>query len=398
MSNVKFIGQHRVREGADMALLPEPSDSGLWQAWEMPSGAVMLQALSNENKPVGPLLSFEKEQFVALFMSTSVTATRQLRRASSPDLLFQWYEQMLQLNMAESDSALAPAVLPVGIPGRQGIQGVPAGMHAPAPPEAMLPEYTGTETMGIPSPPPASFVPSVQEPAMRAATPLYVPPSSSVQMPVSPPPLHAASPPVAPLAQPMSGSPMAMVPMQQAPEAPIPAMSVAYTVSNAAAPPSAATPALSAQQPGSPLQRTPAQHELFTQTSTTGAEEEETLREQFHAIILQVREGQKSEALMALLMLMHKPAFMKNPALHRLFTEFGLALRREKHYEMALHCHLRALEVAPDDERVLFNIARTQFELGQSGMAREYLLRALEAEPEFALAKNFLYFLDGGQP
>jgi len=94
---------------------------------------------------------------------------------------------------------------------------------------------------------------------------------------------------------------------------------------------------------------------------------------------------------------MLQPAFLKNRALHRLYTEFGLDLRREKHYEMALQCHLQALEVSPENERVLFNIARTQFELGQKDSAREYLMRALEADPEFALAQNFLYFLDGGQ-
>lgn len=78
------------------------------------------------------------------------------------------------------------------------------------------------------------------------------------------------------------------------------------------------------------------------------------------------------------------------------FTELGLALRREKQYELALLCHSRALELSPDDERVLFNIARTEFEMGKINEAREHLYGILEKNPEFSVARDFLRFLDGG--
>ena len=338
VSNVKFIGQHRVREGADAALLPEASESGFWQAWEMPSGAVMLQALNNGNKPVGPLLSFEKEQFSALFKSTSVGSTKQTRRASSPNLLFQWYEQMLQLDMAESDEAMAPAVFPVtgAAPGAQAMRY--GGEYG-------LPEYTGTGCVGIPSPPPASFVSSMQPPA-AVAQPPSIPTPGFPDMP----------PPAGP--QGLAASPDPQAAAEK-------------------------SPSLASFAPVAGMEPTETQ--------------EEELRQQFAAIVRKAGEGFRQEALLDLRALMLQPAFLKNRALHRLYTEFGLDLRREKHYEMALQCHLQALEVSPENERVLFNIARTQFELGQKDSAREYLMRALEADPEFALAQNFLYFLDGGQ-
>ena len=78
-----------------------------------------------------------------------------------------------------------------------------------------------------------------------------------------------------------------------------------------------------------------------------------------------------------------------------MFTEFGLALRRKQKFQLALSSHLRALQLAPNDEHILFNVARAEYELGNTAKAQEYLGRALAVAPDFTVAKNFQGFLLG---
>lgn len=78
-----------------------------------------------------------------------------------------------------------------------------------------------------------------------------------------------------------------------------------------------------------------------------------------------------------------------------MFTEFGLALRRKQRYKLALSSHLRALGLAPNDEHILFNVARAEYELGNLDNARQYLEKALSVAPDFVIAKNFQSFLLG---
>jgi hypothetical protein len=78
-----------------------------------------------------------------------------------------------------------------------------------------------------------------------------------------------------------------------------------------------------------------------------------------------------------------------------MFTEFGLALRRKQKFTLALNSHLRALELAPNDEHILFNVARAEYELRNLDKARYYLDKALSIAPNFTVAKNFQSFLLG---
>lgn len=81
-----------------------------------------------------------------------------------------------------------------------------------------------------------------------------------------------------------------------------------------------------------------------------------------------------------------------------MFTEFGFALRRRRLSKLALASHIRALSFSPKDEHVLFNVARSEYELGKMEEARVYLVKALDAAPDFDAAKRFLAFLDGCAP
>lgn len=78
-----------------------------------------------------------------------------------------------------------------------------------------------------------------------------------------------------------------------------------------------------------------------------------------------------------------------------MFTEFGLSLRRKRKLDLALRSHKRALSLAPKDEHILFNVARSEYELGNTELAKQFLTEALSVAPDFTVAKNFQKFLLG---
>lgn len=78
-----------------------------------------------------------------------------------------------------------------------------------------------------------------------------------------------------------------------------------------------------------------------------------------------------------------------------MYSEFGLALRRIGKHQLALLAHQRALILSPDDENILFNIARAEYELGMVEEAKASLRKALDKSPGFAPALKFLQFLTG---
>lgn len=79
-----------------------------------------------------------------------------------------------------------------------------------------------------------------------------------------------------------------------------------------------------------------------------------------------------------------------------MFTEFGLTLRKLHCPAQALACHLRALALSPNDEHVLFNVARSEYETGNISAAKAHLHESLAAAPDFEAARNFLEFLNSG--
>jgi tetratricopeptide (TPR) repeat protein len=66
--------------------------------------------------------------------------------------------------------------------------------------------------------------------------------------------------------------------------------------------------------------------------------------------------------------------------------------RKERNYPLAIDFYSRALKVKEDDH-LLFNIARTYYEMKNIDAAKECLKKALELNPELALAQQFLDFL-----
>jgi len=75
----------------------------------------------------------------------------------------------------------------------------------------------------------------------------------------------------------------------------------------------------------------------------------------------------------------------------------GLALaavrqRKERNYPLAINFYSRALEVREDDH-LLFNLARTYYEMKNIDAAKTCLEKALELNPELTVARQFLDFI-----
>lgn len=284
MSTVKFIGKQLARRGEDMSFLPLGNHGGVWQAWQMPSGNVMVQALDENKHPEGPLVPISQELFDEKFMP--VSGTTGLASASDPDLLKKWYIESLIASGKKPDFSI-------------------------------LKSSTAREEEGI-------FLEK-----LGIATESFL-----------------KSDPVAPKAK----SKTAQLEEERAQE--------------------------------------DEKRDLVLEVY------ENRIKDKFRSFIERINVLSIEEACSILKKFLDSPEFDK-PDLHYLFTDFGLDLRREKAYSLALICHEKALEHNPEDERILFNIARTEYELGNVDQACKYLEKSLSIDPDFSVAENFLNFLKG---
>jgi len=77
---------------------------------------------------------------------------------------------------------------------------------------------------------------------------------------------------------------------------------------------------------------------------------------------------------------------------------FGIHLRKRRDFETAILFYRKALEMAPTDTRLLFNLARALFEKGDAAACRASLEQALALAPDFVEAQKFLRYLDRQPP
>ena len=73
---------------------------------------------------------------------------------------------------------------------------------------------------------------------------------------------------------------------------------------------------------------------------------------------------------------------------------FGIRLRKSKDFDTAAAYYRKALELAPGDERLLFNLARALFEKGDLDGCQASLEEALARAPDFPEARKFLRYLE----
>lgn len=83
------------------------------------------------------------------------------------------------------------------------------------------------------------------------------------------------------------------------------------------------------------------------------------------------------------------------PEYKHLFSRLAVALRKLKLYDQALEYHEKALELAPEDYHILFNMARAQYAMGDTAGAKRQLEAILKIDPGMKPARRFLTYLEG---
>ena len=78
-----------------------------------------------------------------------------------------------------------------------------------------------------------------------------------------------------------------------------------------------------------------------------------------------------------------------------LFNEFGISLRKNKMNKQALEYYDRALQLSGGDDHIYYNIARAYFEKKEYPKCVDFLLKAININPEFdVVLKFFIWLLD----
>ena len=119
---------------------------------------------------------------------------------------------------------------------------------------------------------------------------------------------------------------------------------------------------------------------------------EETARDDFTSGIKALELGDSKQAMFAF----ERPLQMDvpwRPTHKHMFSEFGSILRKKRIYALALRHHTKALELAPNDEHIWFNLARVHYSLGNIDKAMEYLRRVLKADPNMQECLRFMHYL-----
>jgi len=83
------------------------------------------------------------------------------------------------------------------------------------------------------------------------------------------------------------------------------------------------------------------------------------------------------------------------PRHKHMFNEFGISLRKTKLSDVAVKHYERALELAPDEENLHFNLARAHYEQGRLDEAASCLEKSLELNPSLEEARRFLSYIHG---
>ncbi len=372
--------------------MPVRNDSGLWQAWKMSDGLFMVQPLDRDQEPWGAVHLLESRDFGAMLTLLPLPDGGSLKSscADATDFLAMWCEQAiaereaLDADNPDSESppgrdswlAAAPSKTrmspdePVLVPSwhpddlfSDDAPPVPearaGGLPDPVKPETVLP---GTPLMDV-----SSGIRSDDEDLFfdahaQAPNPLDFMPALSFEIDsLSEPAVGASSFPDPPAAQ-----------------AAPPVFGPAVTIE-----------AIEESDPDT----------LEFQDDDAYAEArasrlEQHMREEFAALMERLDKGANPDIERDLSRLILRGAGFSWKQKF-MFTEFGCTLRRKRLLKLALASHMRALGFAPTDEHILFNVARSEYELGNADTARMHLAKALKTAPAFDAAKRFLAFLEG---
>lgn len=133
----------------------------------------------------------------------------------------------------------------------------------------------------------------------------------------------------------------------------------------------------------------PATRPLITEVEKV----EEQMRSDFSLALIRLQTN-RDQAIKSLDRIVETKADF-GPQHKYMFSEFGTALRRRHLYSLSFRYHERAKELAPDDEHIVFNMARAMFDSGKVDRARKYLQQAVAMARDFQAGIDFLEFIDG---
>jgi tetratricopeptide (TPR) repeat protein len=375
VGSASSLGIFVVRDINAMSALPAQNESGLWQAWLLADDVVMVQALDVDYAPKGNLYTLPHAEFASLLKALEEAAAGAANEPGGvPERQNGTFAFDLPQNASlHSDAPQVPDFSPIPIPG--------ASAYAP-------PRDVAQRDFSFPSN------------AMTA--------SSDFTYTQSPTPAHAP--------QGFSAPPSGVGRRKLKADDPNLLLywheenvrsSVAQTDIGMSRFPSAydgtATQGASTSGMESAVMQTgpynTAQQQMRDPRLPDAREiqakyAEQAMREEFTLLMESIPEDEQDlslESAVAALIARDAPFFGRKQKF--MFTEFGLALRRKNKCELALLAHLRALRLAPGDENVLFNVARTEYALGRPDKAVERLDAALQVNPGFTAAAHFLTFL-----
>lgn len=363
MESASFIGMFGIKNSRMFADMSEHA-SGICYAWKLGQDGHIVLPLNAQHIPTGNCYILGSEEFEAAVRPLDVGQTPGLApsstimRSDAPDLLGIWYEQAVA-------TGTTPATVIMQQPKQAGEHNEPQFTTAWNPDEPFEDGSSKGAASGVAAgaadgAAPGATTPSAAAKQYRQAQEASAPDDSALTI-VVPADYTPAQQPQKRAAAPSSPSGE----RQQRPQA-------------------EATPSFEARQDGSSPE-TPEER---------AAKVEEFMRTRFAELSDALDDVPNTELETEIAKLLGfgssftwKQKFM--------FTEFGLTLRRKRRSALALMSHMRALSLAPKDEHVLFNVARSEYEMGNIPNAKIYLDRALEAAPEFTVAKNFRAFLTG---
>lgn len=86
----------------------------------------------------------------------------------------------------------------------------------------------------------------------------------------------------------------------------------------------------------------------------------------------------------------YRMALERNPALAHVYNRLGIACRKQGKIEAALALYQKALSFHPDDENLIYNMARCHYETGAYQQVVDVIRRALQINPEFTEAQHLM--------
>lgn len=130
-----------------------------------------------------------------------------------------------------------------------------------------------------------------------------------------------------------------------------------------------------------------------TLSSPCAKEVENTLREHFRKALLRCRRPHDRDAAVKSLQTLAEVEEGIEPQHKHMFADFGISLRKERQYALALAFCKRVLTMAPHDDHAHFNAARILLEMGNLDGAEQHILAAKDMNPANRIYERMLSHL-----